>query len=152
MRNTSAWERIVKSLQIVSFLAATLTVSGRTFLTISVVHLHVYHSAGLIAQHHRVTSIPFGYRPQLSQILIGPPQPATWKNRWIIHFPKSQNQQAWLPMEAHAIIICLSLLYHMHIIRWCTVLFLVPKRCYATVYGWASEVVGERERARKVKR
>lgn len=50
-------------------------------------------------------------------------------------------------MEAHAIIICLSLLYHMHTIRWCAVLFSVPKLCYATVYGWAREVVGESERA-----
>lgn len=61
--------------------ATTLTVSQHTFLTISVIHLHVYQSAGLIAQHCRVTSIPFGDRSQLSQIIIGPPQLATWKNR-----------------------------------------------------------------------
>lgn len=123
----------------------------RTFLPVSVVDLHMHHSTRLIAQHGWVASIPFGNGPQLSQILICPPQFATWKNRWIIYFPKSDKQQVWLPMEAHAIIICLSFLYHMYIIRRCCALICCQKRAALRLAGGRASKRG-RVRERKVKR
>lgn len=121
----------------------------RTFLPVSVVDLHMHHSTRLIAQHGWVASIPFGNGPQLSQILICPPQFATWKNRWIIYFPKSHKQQVWLPMEAHAIIICLSFLYHMYIIRRRCALICCQKRgALRRAGGRARE--GEREKSKEI--